>query len=87
MPKGVPVPLGIHREGRGAPAIWFGSNEVQTRSANFPGGGTLNGTECSNQGPRRTLNGMEHSVWGVQGLNLGSELNFSITSCKQWLKS
>ena len=67
-------------EGRGAPAIWFGSNEVRTRSANFAGGGTLNGTERSNQGPRRTLNGMEHSVRGVRGSNLSSELNFSITT-------
>ena len=67
-------------EGRGAPAIWFGSNEVRMRSANFAGGGMLNGMERSNQGPRRTLNGMEHSVRGVRGSNLGSELNFSITS-------
>ena len=67
-------------EGRGVPAIWFGLNEVRTHSANFAGGGTLNGMECFNQGPSRTLNGMEHSVWGVRGSNLGSELNFSITN-------
>ena len=67
-------------DGRGVPAIWFGSNEVWTHSANFAGGGTLNGTERSNQGPSRTLNRMEHSVQGVRGLNLGSELNFSITT-------
>ena len=66
-------------EGRGAPAIWFSSNEVQTCSANFAGGQTLNGTEHSNQGPSQTLNGMERSVWGIRGSNLGSELNFSIT--------
>ena len=66
-------------QGRGAPAIWFGSNEVRTHSANFAGGRTLNGTERSNQGPSRTLNGMERSVQGVWGSNLGSELNFSIT--------
>ena len=64
----------------GAPAIWFGSNEVWTRSANFAGGRTLNGTEHSNQGPSRTLNGMERSVRGIRGSNLGSELNFSITN-------
>ena len=40
----------------------------------------LNRTECSNQGPSRTLNRMEHSVWGVWGSNLSSELNFSITT-------
>ena len=63
----------------GVPAIWFGSNEVWTHSANFAGGRTLNGTEHSNQGPSRTLNGTERSVRGVRGSNLGSELNFSIT--------
>ena len=63
----------------GAPAIWFSLNEVRTRSENFAGGQTLNGTECSNQGPSQTLNGMERSVRGVRGLNLSSELNFSIT--------
>ena len=36
----------------------------------------LNGTEHSNQGPNRMLNGMECSVRGVQGSNLGTELNF-----------
>ena len=66
-------------EGRGAPAIWFSSNEVRTRSENFAGGGMLNGMEHSNQGPSRTLNGMERSVRGVRGSNLGSELNFFIT--------
>ena len=67
-------------DGRGAPAIWFGLNKVRMCSANFAGGRTLNGMECSNQGPSQTLNGMEHSVRGIWGLNLGSELNFSITS-------
>ena len=67
-------------EGRGVPAIWFGSNKVRTRSANFAGGRMLNGTEHSNQGPSQTLNGMERSVRGVRGSNLGSELNFSITN-------
>ena len=67
-------------DGRGAPAIWFSSNEVWTRLANFAGGRMLNGTEHSNQGPSQTLNGMEHSVPGIQGLNLSSELNFSITT-------
>ena len=66
-------------DGRGVPAIWFGSNEVRTRSANFAGGRTLNGTERSNQGPSGMLNGTEHSVRGVWGSNLSSELNFSIT--------
>ena len=66
-------------EGRGAPAIWSGLNEVRTRSANFAGGRMLNGTERSNQGPSQMLNGMEHSVWGIWDSNLGSELNFSIT--------
>ena len=58
----------------------FGSNEVRTRSANFAGGRMLKGMEHSNQGPSRTLNGTEHSVRGIRGLNLGSELSFSITS-------
>ena len=69
-------------DGRGAPAIWFSSNEVRTRSANFAGGQMLNGMERSNQGPSQTLNGMEHSVRGIWRSNLGSELNFSITSSK-----
>ena len=63
-----------HRRAEG-----FSSNEVRTRSANFAGGRTLNGTEHSNQGPSRTLNGTERSVRDVRGSNLGSELNFSIT--------
>ena len=34
--------------GQKGPAIWFGSNEVQTCSANFAGGQTLNRIEHSN---------------------------------------